>query len=166
MSEPKHQNDAYTGIPWVYIDPDQARALPQGKLGLVLWLIVVYFVAIAVLKFGWVISLGAGLGIAVLNSIWPLLAGAGLALRSPWSMVMAMIASAVTVLALARGLGEGSSLINLLETILNIGILFYLIDGDRPNLIYRHRYRKYSVERADAAEDMAADGGTAGSSGN
>ena len=33
----------------------------------------------------------------------------------------------------------------LIADIANVGILFYLIDGDRPNLIYRHRYRKYSA---------------------
>lgn len=146
MSDQKEQSDFYSGIPWVYITPTQARSLSKGALGPVLWAIVAYFLFVAGLKFWWVLSVGGGLGIAVLNSIWPFLAGAGLALRVPWAMVMAMIAAAVTIYALVRGLGGDGSLIVLAETVANVGILFYLIDADRPNLIYRHRYRKYSVE--------------------
>ena len=46
-------------------------------------------------------------------------------------------------------MGAERSVIYLFETIANVGILFYLIDGDRPNLIYRHRYRQYSAKETD-----------------
>jgi hypothetical protein len=148
MSDNLEKREFYSAIPWVYIDPEQARALPRGKLGLIEWAIAAYFLGIAILKFWWVLSVGGGLGIAVLNAIWPFLAGVGLALRVPWSIVMAMISTALTIYALVRGLGGDGSLITLAEMVANVGTLFYLIDGDRPNLIYRHRYRKYSVEDA------------------
>ncbi len=146
MSDKQQRGDFYTGIPWVYVTGDQARNHPKGHLNLILWAVVAYFLGIAALKFGWVISAGGGIGIALLNSIWPFLTGLGLAFRVPWAVIMASVAAGLTVWALLRGFGDGS-LGPLAETIANVGILFYLIDGDRPNLIYRHRYRKYSVEK-------------------
>lgn len=151
MSESK-RGDYYSGIPWVYVDPDQARAHPMGKLGLAMWLIVAYFIAVAIMKVYLSFSYGAGAGVAFLNAIWPFLAGVGLALRVPWSIVMAMISAGLTIYALLQGVEGPNPLLSLGQTIANVGILFYLIDGDRPNLIYRHRYRKYSVERGEDAD--------------
>ena len=146
----KDKPDFYSGIPWVHIEPEQARALPQGKLNLILYMISLYFIATALLKFGFVVSIGAGLGVALFNSVWPFLTGLGLLFRVPWSIVMAIGSATLTVWSLIRGpqvgIVEGSTLVPMFETIINIGILFYLVEGDRPNLIYRHRYRKYSVE--------------------
>ncbi len=149
MTKKKKRGDFYSGIPWVSVSPEQARAHPKGALGPLLWAIVVYFVAIAALKFYLSISYGAGPTIAILNSVWPLLVGLGLAIRAPWAVIMAMISAALTVYALVRGLGGDGSLITLFETLANVGILFYLIDADRPNLIYRHRYRQYSAVDQD-----------------
>ncbi len=146
MSKNNERMEFYSGIPWVNITPEQARDHPKGQLNWILWLIVAYFIGIAALKFVWILNLGGGLGLATLNSIWPFLAGLGLAFRVPWSIVMAMISAGLTVYALVRGLGNDGTLVTLLETLANVGILFYLMDGDRPNLIYRHRFRKYSVE--------------------
>lgn len=149
MTRNKQRRDFYSGIPWVDVTPEQARAHPKGQLGLLLWAIVAYFLFIAVIKTYLALSFGAGFGIAVLNAIWPFLAGIGLALRVPWSVFMAVVSAGLTAYALLRGFGTNASVIYLFETIANVGILFYLIDGDRPNLIYRHRYRQYSAGKAD-----------------
>ncbi len=150
MPKRTERPEFYSGIPWVYVTPHQARALPQGKLNAILYLICVYFIGIAILKFGLVLSVGAGLGVALLNSIWPFLTGLGLLFRVPWSIIMAVVSAGLTVWTLVRGTQAGlpsdTNLIPLFETMINVGILFYLIDADRPNFIYRHRYRKYSVE--------------------
>jgi len=148
MSKRKQPRSYYTDIPWVDVTPEQARTLSGGKLGPIIWLIAIYFLGIGALKFVLFLQADQGLGAAVLNSIWPLLAGIGLVLRVPWSIVMAVIASGVTVFFLVTRLGLGD-VATLLETIINVGVLFYLVDGDRPNLIYRHRFRKYSLEDAD-----------------
>lgn len=147
MTDKPTKADFYSGIPWVYVTQQQAHAHPKGKLGAVLWLIVAYFIAIAGLKFYLSISVGAGIGFAILTGLWPLLTGLGLALRVPWAIIMAVVSAGLTVYALLRGFSGDGSVITLFETIASIGILFYLIDGDRPNLVYRHRYRKYSVLR-------------------
>lgn len=142
----KQRYEFYSGLPWEYVTREQAHGHPMGKLGVVLWAIVVYFIGIGVLKMYFVISFGGGIGVALLNGLWPLLTGLGLAFRVPWSVIMAMISAGLTTYALVRGLGGDGSIIVLLETLASVGILFYLLEGDRPNLIYRHRYRKYSVE--------------------
>jgi hypothetical protein len=149
MTDKKKRGDFYSGIPWVSVSPDLARAHPKGALNPLLWAIVVYFIAIAVLKFYLSLSYSAGLTIAFLNSVWPLLVGLGLAIRAPWAIIMAMISTGLTVYALVNGLGSDGNFITLFETLANVGILFYLIDADRPNLIYRHRYRQYSVVDSD-----------------
>lgn len=176
MSEQKRPRDFYSGIPWVSVTPEQARAHPKGKPGVILWIIAIYFLFVGGWKFWFALDLGAGFGIAVLNGIWPFLAGVGLLMRVPWSVFMAIVSAAVTIWALLRstratatlynsaeqftnvgmtGLfgietyGDAFFLVLLVEMILHVFILFHLMDGDRPNLIYRHRYRKYSVDQGD-----------------
>lgn len=151
MSDQPKRGNFYSSIPWVYVTAREAHAHALGKLGPFEWLIVAYFIGISLLKFWLVLDYGAGLDVAILNSIWPFLVGIGLALRVPWAIIMAMISAALTAYILVRGLGGGGDLITLFEMIANVGILFYLIDADRPNLIYRHRYRKYSVEDDNSA---------------
>ncbi len=145
MSEESKRGDFYSGIPWVYVTPDQARGHPKGQLGPALWAIVAYFIIAAIVKTILSINYGLGVSGAAVNGLWPLIVGLGLALRIPWAVIFAAISAGLTVYALVRGLGGDGSLVTLLELVINIGVLFYLIDADRPNLIYRHRYRKYSV---------------------
>lgn len=145
--EKPKRGDFYSGLPWINITAEQARGHPQGQLGAVLWLIAIYFTFIGVLKFVLVLSFGAGIGTALLNGIWPVLTGLGLAFRVPWAVIMAAVSAGLTVYALVRGLGGDGSVVTLFETLINVGILIYLVEGDRPNLIYRHRFRKYSADR-------------------
>ncbi|PVA07952.1 hypothetical protein [Thalassorhabdomicrobium marinisediminis] len=152
MPDKPTKPDFYSGVPWVYVTVEQAHAHPKGRLNLLLWLIAAYFVATGLLKFALAWQYGAGLGVSLLSSIWPFLTGIGLALRVPWSVVMAAVSTGLTAFALVRGLGTGDSLLTLVEMLVNVGILFYLLDGDRPNLIYRHRYRKYSAAPPPADE--------------
>lgn len=165
MNSHKPSRDQYSGIPWVDVTPEQARAHPKGNLGVALWVISLYFIGVSVVKLILSVSYGGGFGVVLLNCIWPFLAGLGLILRVPWSVFMVIVSTAITAYGLMRGLQvqftlpEGApqpdawqTLPYLFEMIASVGILFYLIDGDRPNLIYRHRYRQYS-----AGED-AADG--------
>ena len=153
MNNNESKPDFYSGIPWVYVSPEQARGHPKGQLNLILWLIVAYFVVIGFVKMGFMLAFGAGVLAAFLSGIWPLLTGLGLAMRVPWSIFMASVSAGLTVYALLRGFGSDGSFVIMLETVANAGILFYLIDGDRPNFIYRHRYRKYSAERGQDGDD-------------
>ena len=155
MSKQSGEREYYSGVPWVYVTPQEARNHPLGRPGLIIWGIATCFIVISVLKFWWLMGDGAGIASAFLNSIWPFLAGVGLMLRVPWAVFLAIVPSALTLYLLVRGMGSSASIYYLLETILHVGILFYLIDADRPNLIYRHRYRKYSAAEAGDAPDKS-----------
>lgn len=173
----KERRDFYTRIPWINVTPEQARAHPKGKPGLVLWLIGLYFIFAGVWKFYAAWEFGLGFGLVILSGIWPLLTGIGLLMRVPWSVFMAIVSAGLTIWALFRSTRATAQLYNstqsaidigflhgvmgiesygdaffvvlLVELIIQIAILFYLMDGDRPNLIYRHRYRQYSAVLGD-----------------
>lgn len=142
-SQPR--GDFYSGIPWVYVTREQAWAHPKGRLGVVLWAIGLMFIGVGLTK-GWLIyGVSDSLGLALFNALWPVLTGAGLLLRVPWAVYLAVVSAGFTIYALIRGFGDPQSVFYLMETVAYVGALFYLIDGDRPNLIYRHRYRQYSA---------------------
>lgn len=149
MSDNNGKGDFYSGIPWVYVTREQAWAHPKGRLNGVLWAIGLLFVGIGLAKAWFILSSGGGIGLALFNAVWPVLTGIGLLMRVPWSIYLAVVSAGLTIYTLVRGFGDSQSVYYMLETVAYVGILFYLIDGDRPNLIYRHRYRKYSAVRGD-----------------
>lgn len=146
--------DKITGIPWVYVTRAQAHAHPKGRLGPIEWTIAGVFLLVAVYKLWSVLDSGGAAWLALAVAIWPFLAGLGLIARVPWALVMAVISAGLTLFQLVRGLtGDRApgddGVAYLVEMLIYAGILFYLMDGERPNLIYRYRYRKYSVLRGD-----------------
>ncbi|WP_375280515.1 hypothetical protein [Pseudooctadecabacter sp.] len=173
MSKDKKRMEFYAGVPWVNITPEQARNHPKGKPGVILWAIALYFIVTGLWKFYAAWDFGLAGWLVVLAGIWPFLAGVGLLMRVPWSVFMAIVSAGLTVWALFRssrataelynsfegatqtgflhalfgvdGYTDGFFVILLVELLIQVGILFYLMDGDRPNLIYRHRYRQYSA---------------------
>ncbi len=158
MTDRHEKPDHYSGIPWVYVSSQEARAHPKGQLTAVLWVIAIYLIGAGVTKAVTLQASGVPFGWALLISAVPILAGVGLILRMPWAIILATISVALTVLQLVggfRSLGDmggnaasmgmfDTRLVLLLHLVASVGIVFYLMDGDRPNFIYRHRYRKYS----------------------
>lgn len=144
--------DKMTGIPWVYVGRAAAHAHPKGQLGPVEWAIAVFMILAGLGKIWAYLADGTGLLPALGIAIWPVLAGIGLIARVPWALVMTVVSAGITLLLMFRGLkggmaGDAVAWIYLVEMLIFTGIIFYLMDGERPNLIYRHRYRKYSVLR-------------------
>lgn len=152
MTKQETKPDFYSGIPWVYVPADQARAHPKGKLNLLLGLIAAYFILGGLVRIYLTIEAGYGMTGAALSGGWFLLTGIGLALRAPYSVLMAATSAGLAIFTVIKVVGSDGSLFILFETIANVGILFYLVDGDRPNFVYRHRYRKYSVVDEGAKE--------------
>ncbi len=153
MTDQQDRPDAYSGIPWVHVPREKVLAHPKGRLSPALWAIAGFFVLSALFKMGFLVVNGAGILAALALGLWPLLTGIGLMLRVPWALVMAVISAGVSLFVLVRGLGQEASWVLLAEMLINAGIVFYLMDGDRPNFIYRHRYRKYSALKDTGGHD-------------
>ncbi len=142
--------DKQTGAQWVHVTPEMARAHPQGKLNAALWAIAAVFAAfgairlyIIVLGYGdWLVWIGAGLSF---------LTALALAIRAPIALFLAGAQLLIGLFGLVtggalKGLADvdGSQALNTLGLLIFSALaLFYLMEGDRPNLIYRHRYRSF-----------------------
>lgn len=147
MTERPEERDPYSGLKWVYVTRDEVIGHPKGRLNLVLWLIAAFLIGSGLVKLWVFATSGAPLAMVLLSGLAPLLTGLGLALRAPYAIVAAIIMAAITLFSTMRAMGEGQSILFLFDALVALGIIFYLLDGDRPNFIYRHRYRKYSEER-------------------
>lgn len=145
--------DAYSGVPWVHVDPQVARAHPKGRLTPALHVISVYLVLVGLLKLWLFAGAGYAPGVILLGGLLPVLAGVGLWLRLPWAVVVALVMAGFNLYAFVRNVGANPDVLLLFDGIVSVGIIFYLVEGDRPNLIYRHRYRKYSVLDRDKDGD-------------
>ncbi len=157
----EERQDTYSGIPWVYVSRAEVWAHPKGQLTGLLWAIALYLILAGIGKAGLLIGQGVPVGWALLLGAFPLACGMGLILRAPWAVVLAAVSAGLTVFQLLGGLGQvgalGGNAVDfgglspqfwtLIHLLISVGIVFYLIDGDRPNFIYRHRYRKYSAVR-------------------
>lgn len=145
MQEPqfeKGHQDPYSETRWVYVSRAMAHGHPKGKLGPVLYLIVAVLICVGAYKSYLVIAGGEPAWVAAIVGGIPILAGLGLLIRMPWSIVLVVFVAGVSLFGFINSVGQ-SDLWVLLENVAALGLLFYLVEGDRPNLIYRHRYRSY-----------------------
>lgn len=159
MNDRDERKDAYSGIPWVYVTRQEVWAHPKGRLSPALWAIAIYLLFAGVSKMALLYSESVPLGWSIILGSFPFLCGVGLILRAPWAIILATISAGASVFQLVAGLGSvgagasfglGAPQFWLLFHLLaSVGIVFHLMDGDRPNFIYRHRYRKYSAVTDD-----------------
>lgn len=152
------------GFQWVYLARDAAHGHPMGRPGLVLWLISAWFAASGGLEVALVAALGTPWWSGLLGFA-SLAACVGLILRVPWAYVLAVLLPARFVVGFVMAIGGGAQgltgavqadqLFVLAQAIIAIAVTFHLIEGERPNLIYRLRYRSYAAEREVAASAQA-----------
>lgn len=152
MTKRLEERDAYSGLTWVYVAARDVRGHPKGRLNAALWAIVLFLVGTGLLKLAVFVNAGASLSMAALSGLFPVLTGVGLALRVPFALVIAIIMAGITLYTTVGAMGSDQSIWFLVDSLVAVGIIFYLLDGDRPNFIYRHRYRKYSELSDDGAE--------------
>ena len=141
--------DKQTGAQWVHVTPEMARAHPQGKLNLPLWLITGVFAAFGLLQLVEFAQFGDWL--ALFKAVLQLLTAIMLVMRAPISLMLAGAQLLLSVFGAVTGgmlknmseLGETGGFVVLAYLIFCGLSLFYLFEGDRPNLIYRHRFRSF-----------------------
>ncbi len=133
--------DVVTGARWVYVSREMARGHPKGGLSLPIYAIVLMLVGSAAIWFYEFVSYGFELG-ALLLSLVPMLAALGLMLQSPVAVTLVVIMFAMTAYNLITGI-EFLNALGLLQLIALGSAVGYLLEGARPNLIYKHRYRSF-----------------------
>ena len=147
------------GRHWVYLTAQEAHGHPKGGPGPVEYGMALWFSLIA--AFEAVVNIGYGQfgPVQLVFTGLMLLCAVGLIIRAPWALVLAVLLAVRGMFGFVQLIGGGAfevppvlALYGVVNAIIGIGIVFYLIEGDRPNLIYRHRYRSYRAER-QAADD-------------
>lgn len=152
------------GFQWVHVPREMAHGHPKGRPGIVLWLIAAWFAASGGLEVALVAAAGTAWWSGLLGFA-SLAAGVGLILRVPWAYVLAVLLPARFVVGFVMAIGGGAQgltgaaqvdqLFVLAQAVIAVAVTFYLIEGERPNLIYRLRYRSYAAERQAEAERKA-----------
>lgn len=131
--------DPVTGERWVYVSREMAHAHPKGKLGPVLYMIVLYLVAVAGVRVYEFVQFGFE-PLFLFLSILPMLAAVGLYFRIPFALVLVVLILGFGVIGLVTRI-ETLTIFGLGQLAVWMAILFYLLTDARANLIYRHRYR-------------------------
>ncbi|MEJ6401618.1 hypothetical protein [Yoonia sp. 2307UL14-13] len=131
--------DNATDARWIYVTPEMALAHPKGQLGLLLWALVAFNLLMGVVRVYQGVTITP---LALIFGVANLTVALLLAIRSPWALPAVFVQVIGGILAaFFIVLGPVDVVI---RAALGIGLLVYLVDGDRPNLIYRHRFRAYS----------------------
>ncbi|MFQ6547861.1 hypothetical protein AADZ90_007875 [Aestuariibius sp. 2305UL40-4] len=140
-------------VPWVSVTPAEAAAHPKGRPGLVIYAIALWLAVSGAFD---VLALFGPVG-----SLWflvfgglSLVAALGLVLGAPWALVLSVLMCGRYLVASIAELRifmfvdaveeQGLALLILAQGIVAVAAAFHLLEGDRPNLIFRHRYRAYS----------------------
>ncbi|MEM6477591.1 MAG: hypothetical protein AAF647_00955 [Pseudomonadota bacterium] len=141
------------GRHWVYVTPDEAFAHKKGRPGLAEYAMALWFGGIGAFEAALSLSFGAFGPVQGIFAVLLLACAIGLIFRAPWSFVLAILLAVREMFGFVQLIGGGAFDLPLLfafygvvNAIIGIGIIFYMIEGDRPNLIYRHRYRSYRAE--------------------
>lgn len=152
---------SWSGPPWQYVGRDRAAAHPKGRPGLALYLVALWLVVIAVLNLGaflifpvvavplWFAAFGAlallGAVLIALGAPPGWLIAVAIAIREIAVFVLYLSSASRLQILLNETLGiAGGQYAALALVVTSTAALLYLLWGDRPNLVYRHRYRKYS----------------------
>lgn len=133
--------DPVSGQRWAHVPGAMVRGHPKGRLNPALYLVVLFFAAMA----AWRLVLWAG----AFGGVWMLaevvifaLAALALFLRAPPGVWLGITGSAMVVIDFAAGIKAlwGAQPWSLAEAIVALVVGFYLLTGARPNFIYRHRF--------------------------
>ncbi|MFY0633068.1 MAG: hypothetical protein JXQ91_04605 [Vannielia sp.] len=136
--------DPVSGQRWVHVSRQMALGHPKGRLGLALYAVVLAFAALGAFRLALWSQLG-GLWYLV-EALLALLAGLALFFRLPPGAWLGLTVCALVLVDFAKG---NMVVWSLAEAVVAVVIGFYLLTGERVNLIYRHRYLAEDEEDAD-----------------
>ena len=147
------------GRHWVYVAVEDALAHPKGRPGPAEYAIALWFAGIGAFEAALNLSFAAFGVVQAVFTVLLLGCALGLILRAPWAYVLAVLLAVREMFGFIQLIGGGAfgvppalALYGVVNAIIGTGIIFYLVEGDRPNLIYRHRYRSYRAEAQEREE--------------
>ena len=151
------------GRHWVYVTATEAAGHPKGRPGVAIFAIALWFAGIG--AFEAVVLLGYG-GFGVVQAVFTALmlaSAVGLLIRAPWAYVLAILMAVRECFGFIQLIGGGAfnvppelAAYGVVNAIIGAGVIMHLVEGDRPNLIYRHRYRSYRAEAKAEGRDPEA----------
>lgn len=162
------KRNAETGVTWVQVSRETAHAHPMGRLNWLMYLIILYFLAVGVTKFWQVVDFGGTVWVAAAAAVLPLITGLLLWAKAALARVLVIVTGVLTVhfavsstfgmrtsdtVGLAEAGGAGWAVISLVELVIVLAITIYMWEGDRPNLIYANRFRSFREPGQEAQAD-------------
>lgn len=143
------QPDSF-GRQWVYVSDAQVRRHAKGQFGLWIWAICLWFVCVGSLE----IVLGSSTSLPRLAYGFALFGtGAGLVVRNRFAYLAALFVPMICLIRFfSQASGYGTLIVNtaqyydLSNALVTVAVCFYMFEGDRPNFIFRRRYRSYRAE--------------------
>ncbi|MGB0967417.1 MAG: hypothetical protein ACPGUX_04475 [Halocynthiibacter sp.] len=140
--------DPTTGAQWVYVPRHVAHGHRLGRVGGLMWGAILYYLSVALFSaaalmgyygienFFGVLIHGALVILAVLILL-------GFAIRGQATIMFAAVHFAASVALALTGPFTG-----VLAGGMSFLVMFYLLDSDRANLTFRHRYRSWTVDNS------------------
>ena len=143
------QPDSF-GRHWVYVTEAEIRSHKKGYFGTFIWLVCLWFICVGGLE----VILGANTTLVRLFfGALLFFTGVGLCVRKRFAYLLALFIPLVFIIrffSTAAGYGtvsiSPSQYYDLCNAMITVGVCFYLFEGDRPNFIFRRRYRSYRTE--------------------
>jgi len=149
------------GRHWVYVTAEEAFSHPKGRPGIAQYAMALWFAGIGAFEAAINLNFGAFGVVQAVFTLLLLACAVGLVIRAPWSYVLAILLAVREMFGFIQLIGGGAfdvppflALYGVANAIIGTGIIFYMVEGDRPNFIYRHRYRSYRAEAKLRGEDQ------------
>ncbi|MEO0914864.1 MAG: hypothetical protein AAFY59_18100 [Pseudomonadota bacterium] len=124
---------------WVKLDRAEALAHPKGRLGWVLWGIVCFLL----IRAGGFVMMAQVFGGALLwvQVAVMLVLVAALVLRMPLALPLLILHMMLVIFWFVGTLEGPPEVAPLVDVVIPMGIIGYMLEAPRPNMIYRYRYR-------------------------
>jgi hypothetical protein len=141
------------GRQWIYVTDSQVREHPKGHFGVFIWIICLWFACVGGLE----IVLGSISSMPrLVFGVLVFITSAGLVLRNRLAYLLALFVPMIFLIRFfSQATSFGTTIVNpsqyydLINAMVAVGVCFYMFEGDRPNFIFRRRYRSYRAESSN-----------------
>ena len=141
------------GRQWIYVTDLQVRDHPKGHFGVFIWIICLWFACVGGLE---IVLGGLSSMPRLVYGVFVFITAVGLVLRNRLAYLMALFVPMIFLIRFfSQATGYGTTTISLAQyydlvnALIAVAVCFYMFEGDRPNFIFRRRYRSYRAESSN-----------------